>query len=84
MNYSLESMLEKISDPIAKVMAKAAYEFTLKYGDGGEKAAYEKGLGEVDRLGMLREEAEKPQTFINLSTGERFVSTEREMMERDL
>ena len=79
MNYSVDAMLEKISDPIAKIMARSAYNFSLEYTDNGEKGAYETGLAEVGRLQSLRDEAEKPQTFVNLSTGERFVSTEAEM-----
>ena len=79
MNYSLESLLDIISDPVVKVMAKSAYNFHMKYGDGGEKGAYEKGFSEIKRHAKLIEDSNKEEVFVDLSTGKHFVSTEAEM-----
>ena len=55
---------------VEKVMYKTAYNFHLNHHNGAtEDTAHEAGLNELKRLGKLREEHSKPQTWVDLSTG---------------
>ena len=66
---------------VEKVMYKSAYQFHIKYHEGAnEQTAHEAGINELKRLGKLREEASKPQTYIDLSTGKKFTSTENDLI----
>jgi hypothetical protein len=66
---------------VEKVMYKTAYKFHMDYHQGAtEQSAHEAGINELKRLGKLREEASKPQTYIDLSTGKKFKSTENDLM----
>lgn len=76
----MNSFIETLKG-VEKVMYKTAYKFHMDYHKGAtEQSAHEAGLNELKRLGKLREEASKPQTYVNLSTGKKFVSTEKDLM----
>ena len=61
---------------VEKVMYKTAYNFHMEHHKGATaETAHEAGLKELKRLGKLREEHSKPQTWVNLSTGEKFKAT---------
>ena len=61
---------------VEKVMYKSAYNFHMEYHEGAtSESAHEAGINELKRLGKLRKEASKPQTWINLSTGKSFKAT---------
>jgi hypothetical protein len=65
----MNSFIETLKG-VEKVMYKSAYQFHMNYHKGAtEQSAHEAGINELKRLGKLREEHSKPQTWVNLSTG---------------
>ena len=65
----MNSFIETLKG-VEKVMYKSAYNFHMEHHKGAtEQSAHEAGLNELKRLGKLRKEASKPQTWVNLSTG---------------
>ena len=68
---------------INKVLYKTAYNFHMKYSTNAtEESAHQAGLTEIKRISKLSEELDKPQTYVNLSTGKRFTCTENELMSK--
>ena len=69
---------------VEKVMYQTAYNFHLKYSNGAnEDSAHEAGIKELKRLGKMRKEMDQPQTYVDLSTGRKFRSTESELISRN-
>lgn len=69
---------------VEKVMYKTAFNFHMKYSTGAtEDSAHIAGLKELERLGKLRNEMNKPQTYVDLSTGRKFRSTEAQLISRN-
>jgi hypothetical protein len=65
---------------IEKVFYKAAYEFHLRtHPNATTEEAHAAGVKEISRYHNIRQEVDKPRTYVNLATGEHFVSTERFM-----
>jgi hypothetical protein len=61
---------------INKVLYKTAYKFEIDYAaNATEESAHQAGLNEIKRIGKLSEELSKPQTYVNLSTGKKFICT---------
>jgi hypothetical protein len=74
--------LETLSG-INKVLYKTSYEFEMKYSKNAtHESAHQAGLDKIQSIKELREELEKPQTYVNVSTGERFTCTEAELMSK--
>jgi hypothetical protein len=74
--------LETLSG-INKVLYKTSYEFEMKYSENATpESAHQAGLAEIKRIEELSKEWEKPQTYVNVSTGERFTCTEAELMSK--
>ena len=66
---------------INKVLYKTSYEFHMKYSNNAtEESAHQAGLDKIKSVSKLSEEFDKPQTYVNLSTGKRFTCTENELM----
>ena len=66
---------------VERVMYKTAFNFHTKYYEGAtEDTAHEAGIKELERLGRLRKEADQPQTYVDLSTGRKFLSTEADLI----
>ena len=66
---------------VEKVAYKSAYEFELKYIDGAtEESAHKAGLEKLEQIKRLRDEASKPQVYVDLRTGKKFISTENDLM----
>jgi hypothetical protein len=62
---------------VERVMYKTAFNFHMKYSDGAtEDTAHEAGVKELERLGRIRKESNQEQTYVDLSTGRKFRSTE--------
>jgi hypothetical protein len=58
---------------VERVMYKSAFNFHKQHVQGAtEDSAHEAGVKELERLGKIRKEASKPQTYVNLSTGKKF------------
>jgi hypothetical protein len=54
-----------------RVMYKAAYQFHLDNYDGAtEVTAHEAGVAEIKRIAKIKEKYAKPQTWVDLATGE--------------
>ena len=69
---------------VEKVMYKTKFDFHMKYSTGAtEDSAHTAGLKELERLGKLRKEMDQPQTYVDLSTGRKFRSTESELISRN-
>jgi len=74
--------LETLSG-INKVLYKTSYEFEMKYAKNAtHESAHQAGLDKIQSIKELRKELEKPQTYVNVSTGERFTCTEAELMSK--
>lgn len=68
---------------INKVLYKTSYEFHMKYSNNAtEESAHQEGLNKIKSVNKLREEFDKPQTYVDLSTGKRFRCTENELMSK--
>ena len=66
---------------VERVMYKTAFNFHIKYHEGAtEDTAHEAGIKELERLGKIRKEADQPQTYVDLSTGRKFRSTEADLI----
>jgi hypothetical protein len=66
---------------VNKVLYKSSYEFHMKYSKNAtEKSAHQEGLNKIKSVARLSEELSKPQTYVDISTGKRFTSTEAELM----
>ena len=60
---------------VEKVMYKSAFNFHMKNHNGAtEDSAHTAGLNELKRLGKLREEHSKPQTWVDITTGKRHLA----------
>jgi hypothetical protein len=44
-----------------------------------EESAHQAGLKKLEQVKKLKEEASKPQVYVDLSTGKRFTSTENDL-----
>ena len=65
---------------VDKVLYKSAYEFELKFVEGAtEENAHKAGLEKLEHLKRMKEEIKKPQVYVNLKTGEKFISTENDL-----
>lgn len=65
---------------VNKVLYKSAYEFELNFVKGAtEESAHKAGLEKIEQVKKLSEEVSKPQVYVNLSTGEKFISTENDL-----
>jgi len=65
---------------VDKVLYKSAYAFELEYVKGAtEESAHQAGLKKLEQVNRLKEEASKPQVYVDLSTGKRFISTENDL-----
>jgi hypothetical protein len=65
---------------INKVLYKTSYEFHMKYSaNATEESAHQAGLDKIKSVSKLSEELDKPQTYVNLSTGKRFTCTENQL-----
>jgi hypothetical protein len=65
---------------VDKVLYKSAYEFELKFVKGAtEESAHQAGLEKLEQIKKLKAEASKPQVYMNLKTGEKFISTENDL-----
>lgn len=74
--------LETLSG-INKVLYKTSYEFEMKYSKNATpESAHQAGLDKIQSIEELSKEWEKPQTYVNISTGERFTCTEAELMSK--
>ena len=68
---------------IDKVLYKTTYELELKYGTNAtHESAHQAGLDKIQSIKELSAEWEKPQTYVNVATGERFRCTEAELMSK--
>lgn len=68
---------------INKVLYKTAYEFHMKYSaNATTESAHQAGLKEIERIKELSKELDKPQSYVNVATGERFTCTESQLMSR--
>jgi hypothetical protein len=68
---------------IDKVLYKTSYEFHLKYSENATpESAHRAGLEKIESIKKLSKELEKPQTYVNVATGERFRCTEAELMSK--
>ena len=66
---------------VNKVLYKSSYEFHMKYSKNAtEESAHQEGLNKIKSVARLSEELSKPQTYVDISTGRRFTSTEAELM----
>jgi hypothetical protein len=53
----------------------------MKYSKNAtEESAHQEGLNKIKSVARLSEELSKPQTYVDISTGRRFTSTEAELM----
>ena len=69
---------------VEKVMYKTAFEFHLNYSAGAtEDSAHTAGIKELERLRKMRKEMDQPQTYVDLSTGRKFRSTEAQLISRN-
>jgi len=58
---------------VERSMYKMAFEFHKDYTENAtEDSAHEAGLKELERLGRLRKENSKPQTWVDITTGKTF------------
>ena len=65
---------------VDKVLYKSAYAFELEYVKGAtEESAHQAGLKKLEQVKKLKEEASKPQVYVDLNTGKRFTSTENDL-----
>ena len=65
---------------VEKVLYKSAYAFELEYVKGAtEESAHQAGLKKLEQVNRLKEEASKPQTYVDLRTGKKFTSTENDL-----
>jgi hypothetical protein len=68
---------------INKVLYKTSYEFHMKYSKNATpESAHQAGLDKIESINELSKELDKPQTYVNVSTGERFTCTEAQLMSR--
>lgn len=75
----MNSYLETLKG-VDKVLYKSAYEFELEFVNGAtEESAHQAGLNKLEQMKKLKEEASKPQVFVDLKTGKRFTSTENDL-----
>lgn len=75
----MNSYLETLKG-VDKVLYKSAYEFELEFVSGAtEESAHQAGLDKLARVNKMKEEASKPQVFVDLKTGKRFTSTENDL-----
>lgn len=69
---------------VEMVLYKTSFKFHLQYSAGADdESAHFAGMTKVASVRAMSEEMSKPQTYVNLSTGERFTCTEAEMMARN-
>ena len=75
----MNSYLETLKG-VDKVLYKSAYEFEFKFVSGAtEESAHQAGLDKLAQVNKMKEEASKPQIFVDLKTGKRFISTENDL-----
>lgn len=68
---------------INKVLYKTSYEFHMKYSENATaESAHQAGLNEIERINELSKEWDKPQTYVNVATGERFTCKEAQLMSK--
>jgi hypothetical protein len=78
----MENFLNTLSG-IDKVLYKTSYEFHMKYSaNATPESAHRAGLEKIESVKELSRELEKPQTYVNVATGERFRCTEAELMSK--
>lgn len=69
---------------VERVMYKTAFNFHKQHVQGAtEESAHQAGLNELVRLGKLRKEAAQEQTYVDLSTGRKFRSTEADLVSQN-
>jgi hypothetical protein len=69
---------------VNKVMYKTAYNFHTKYHEGATpESAHQAGLNEIQRIAKISERESQPQTYVDLSTGRKFTSTEADLISRN-
>jgi hypothetical protein len=69
---------------VERVMYKSAFNFHKQHVQGAtEDSAHQAGIKELERLGKLRKEANQPQTYVDLSTGRKFTSTEADLVSQN-
>lgn len=65
---------------VDKVLYKSAYEFEMNFVSGAtEESAHQAGIKKLEQVQRLKEEVSKPKVFVNLKTGEKFISTENDI-----
>lgn len=65
---------------VHKVLYKTAFEFHMKYHKGASpETAHFEGTMEVARIEKMAKELDKPQMYVDLSTGFTFMATENEL-----
>ena len=73
MTTNLKTPFAESLKGLAKTAYSTGYSFHMDCNpDSTEAEAHEAGLKEMARIADLREEARKPQTWVNLSTGKKF------------
>jgi hypothetical protein len=66
---------------VNQVLYKSSYDFHMQYHKGATpESAHAAGLDKLTKTGRLKEEMQKPQTYVDLSTGKTFISTEADLM----
>jgi hypothetical protein len=65
-----------------KAFYETAYDFNIKYCNGNAETAHQAGLDEIKRIHELMDDFEKPQNYVDVSTGRRFRCTEAELMSK--
>lgn len=68
---------------VNKVLYRTSYNFEMEHCPGATpESAHAAGLDKIARMNKMSEEARKPQTYIDLSTGKTLRCTEAELMAR--
>lgn len=66
-----------------KTFYKVAYDFQMQHGsDKSPEAAHQAGLDEIKRINKLSKTFDKPQTYVEISTGKRIKCAEAELMQK--
>jgi hypothetical protein len=63
-----------------KILYKHSYDFEIKYCNGNDESAHQAGFNKIQGIRQLKENMQKEQTYVDLSTGKTFKCTEAQLM----
>lgn len=67
---------------IDQILYKTSYDFEIKYCEATSEEAHQAGLKKIKKTKDLVQQLEKPQTYVDVSTGKTFKCTESQLISK--